>query len=96
MGGFTVDLDELAAMRERLAEARERLGGALSALGEAAAGPLGTDDLDKACEEFRRSWSHGLGRLEKCVEVVGTGIESTRAQYAAGEDVVAASFGGAP
>lgn len=96
MGGFSVELDALTAVRERLAEAQERLGGALTALGEAAAGPLGTDDLDAACDEFRQSWSHGLGKLGECVEAVGAGIESTRARYAENETVVAASFGGAP
>lgn len=96
MDGFSVDLKRLSTLREQLVESRERLDGALTALGEAAAGPLGTDDLDAACDEFRQSWSHGLGKLGECVDAVGAGLEYAQRMYADTETVVAASFGGAP
>lgn len=94
--GFSVDLDALAELRRQLDGAREQLDGALAALGEAAAPRLGSDDLDRACEEFRQSWAHGLGKLGECVGVVGEGIGAVGATYAQGEAAVASGFGATP
>lgn len=93
MSGFFVDLDALTALGQQLEGAREQLDGALAALGETAAGQLGTDDLDRACDEFRQSWSHGLGKLGECVQAVGEGIVAARAEYAAADAVVGRGFG---
>ncbi len=89
MGGFRVDLEAMARLGADLDGAAARLDGALRALGDAPASGLGADELDRACEEFRSGWAHGVDRLGGCTRRVRDGVDRTRAEYAAADAAVA-------
>jgi hypothetical protein len=88
MGGFRVDTEALGLLGAELDSVREQLDGALRAVGEPPPGGLGSAELDRACGEFRDSWSHGLERLGQCAAQVRDGVDRTRAAYAAADRAV--------
>lgn len=85
---FAVHLGGLAALNTNLNSASGRLGAALGSMRDVGVAPLGTEDLDRACGEFQRSWEHGLGKLGECVELVRTGIDASCGDYAEVERVL--------
>lgn len=88
MGGFRVDLEALGLLGSELDSVREQLDATLRAVGDPPPGGLGGAELDRACGEFRDSWSHGLERLGACAAAVRDGVDRTRAAYAAVDHAV--------
>lgn len=88
MSDFEVDLAKLQMLSTRLDESGATMTGALDAMRGAQAAQLGDPDLQRACEEFRESWDHGLGKTAECVKVVREKIDQTRESYAAVEQAL--------
>ncbi len=87
--GFRVDLEAMARLGADLDGVRTAFDDALRALGDAPASGLGDGDLDRACQEFRDGWAHGLDRIGGSAQRVRDGVERTRAEYAAADAAVA-------
>lgn len=93
MADFAVDIEALTALGSDLERSREQLGAALAVMRDIGAASLGTDGLDRACQEFQESWAYGLGRLGECIDAVRAGVEATALAYAEVDRGMAEGFG---
>ncbi|MEV2256939.1 hypothetical protein AB0I94_41445 [Streptomyces sp. NPDC050147] len=67
-----LDAVELEAFMKLLDGSVTSLKGLRSALAGATVGGLGTDDLDKACEDFQEDWKYGAEQIgEQAEELSG-------------------------
>lgn len=92
MADFTVDIEDLTALGTQLDRGREQMRVAVDRMRDVGPGPLGTAELDDACAGFRESWTHGLGKLGECIDLVGGGVDATRAAYAEADSGLATGF----
>ncbi|MCY7344199.1 MAG: hypothetical protein LH603_20780 [Pseudonocardia sp.] len=92
MADLAVDLDGLASLGANLDRARDQLDSTLAAMRDVGSAPLGTEDLDRACAEFQRSWEYGLSKLGECIGMIRTGIDGTAGSYAEVERALSEGF----
>jgi len=78
---FRADLDELGALAAALARTGHSLQDALAALRGTTATSIGTDRLDRACQEFQQHWGYRLGQLQRQLDDTAEGVRDTARGY---------------
>ncbi|MBW5425397.1 hypothetical protein GKQ77_28200 [Streptomyces sp. BG9H] len=73
-----VDAVELEQFMKLLDGSVRSLKGLRSALADATVGGLGTDDLDKACEDFQEDWKYGAEQIGEQTEDLSKLIEQNK------------------
>jgi len=79
---LAVDGDELAHFMKMLRKSIDSLKGLRKALEDATVTGLGTDDLDRACEDFQDNWKYGADQIgeqtEDLAKIIGGSKDSYR------------------
>jgi hypothetical protein len=79
---LAVDGDELAHFMKMLRKSTDSLRGLRRALEDATVTGLGTDDLDRACEDFQDEWKYGADQIgeqaEDLAKIIGKSKDSYR------------------
>ncbi|MFJ4831414.1 hypothetical protein ACIP79_16040 [Streptomyces sp. NPDC088747] len=79
---LAVDGDELAHFMKMLRKSGDSLKGLRKALEDATVTGLGTDDLDRACENFQDEWKYGADQIgeqtEDLAKIIGRSKDSYR------------------
>ncbi|MEW2161826.1 hypothetical protein AB0912_02335 [Streptomyces sp. NPDC007084] len=79
---LAVDGDELSHFMKMLRASTDSLKGMRKALEDATVTGLGTDDLDRACEDFQENWKFGTDQIgeqtEDLAKIVGKSRDSYR------------------
>ncbi|MEV6016237.1 hypothetical protein WJM95_12260 [Streptomyces sp. f51] len=78
---LAVDGDELSHFMKMLRASTESLRGLRRALQDATVTGLGTDDLDRACEDFQGDWKYGADRIGEQTEDLARIIGKSRDGY---------------
>ena len=95
---LAVDGDELSHFMKMLGKSTESLQGMRRALEDATVTGLGTDDLDRACEDFQDHWKFGADQIgeqtEALAEIVGKSRDSYREVDKALEAALSQGAGG--
>ncbi|MFE1285543.1 hypothetical protein [Streptomyces sp. NPDC058751] len=78
---LAVDGDELSHFMNLLRRSTGSLQGLRRALEDATVTGLGTDDLDRACEEFQDDWKYGADRIGEQTEDLSKIIGKSRDGY---------------
>ncbi|WP_055567415.1 hypothetical protein [Streptomyces atriruber] len=76
-----VDGDELDRFMRLLNRSTTSLKGLRKALADATTSGLGTDDLDRACEEFQDEWKYGAEQIGKQTEDLAKIIGKSKDSY---------------
>ncbi|QMU72278.1 hypothetical protein [Streptacidiphilus sp. P02-A3a] len=79
--GFRTEPDQLDALADALLQAGNSLQGALDALRDTTAASLGTDRLDRACEEFQQDWHDRLRQLRQQADDAAEGVRGSARSY---------------
>lgn len=89
---LAVDGDELAHFMKMLRKSTDSLRGLRKALEDATVTGLGTDDLDRACEDFQDEWKYGADQIgeqtEDLAKIIGKSKDSYREVDKALEDAL--------
>lgn len=95
---LAVDGDELSHFMKMLRKSTDSLKGLRRALEDATVTGLGTDDLDRACEDFQDNWKFGADQIgeqtEDLAKIVGKSRDSYREVDKALEQALAHSRNG--
>ncbi|MFF3610197.1 hypothetical protein [Streptomyces sp. NPDC002580] len=78
---LAVDGDELSHFMKMLGASTDSLKGLRKALEDATVTGLGTDDLDRACEDFQDSWKYGADQIGEQTEDLAKIIAKSRDSY---------------
>lgn len=78
---LAVDGDELAHFMKMLRKSTDSLKGLRKALEDATVTGLGTDDLDRACEDFQDDWKYGADQIGEQTEDLAKIIGKSRDSY---------------
>ncbi|MCX5558103.1 hypothetical protein [Streptomyces sp. NBC_00038] len=78
---LAVDGDELAHFMKMLRKSTDSLKGMRRALEDATVTGLGTDDLDRACEDFQDDWKYGADQIGEQTEDLAKIIGKSRDSY---------------
>ncbi|MFI5683772.1 hypothetical protein [Streptomyces sp. NPDC051636] len=78
---LAVDGHELAHFMKMLKKSASALDGVRKALLDADVTGLGTDDLDRACEDFQGDWQYGTQEIGKQTEDLADIIGQSRDSY---------------
>ncbi|MFD3575092.1 hypothetical protein [Streptomyces sp. NPDC058644] len=84
-----VDAVELEGFMKLLDGSVTSLRGLRSALSGATVGGLGTDELDKACEEFQGDWKYGAEQIGEQTEDLSKIIEKNKDAFMEAEAALA-------
>ncbi|MEU4798052.1 hypothetical protein [Streptomyces sp. NPDC023327] len=87
-----VDDDELTRFMRLLDRSNESLQGLRKALCDATTTGLGTDDLDRACEEFQDDWKFGAEQLGKQTEDLAKIVAKSKESYREVDDALEAAM----
>lgn len=83
-----VDAVELENFMKLLDGSVTSLKGLRSALADATVGGLGTEDLDKACEDFQSDWKYGAEQIGEQTEDLSKIIEQNKNAFMEVEDAL--------
>ncbi|MFD3928389.1 hypothetical protein [Streptomyces sp. NPDC058614] len=78
---LAVDGDELTHFMKMLRKSTDSLKGLRKALEDATVTGLGTDDLDRACEDFQDDWKYGADQIGEQTEDLAKIIGKSRDSY---------------
>ncbi|WP_371548851.1 hypothetical protein OG266_27150 [Streptomyces sp. NBC_00554] len=78
---LAVDGDELTHFMKMLRKSTDSLKGLHKALEDATVTGLGTDDLDRACEDFQDDWKYGADQIGEQTEDLAKIIGKSRDSY---------------
>ncbi len=81
--GFRTDPDQLDTLADALLQAGNSLQGALDALRDSgsAAASIGTDRLDRACQDFQQHWHDRLRQLQRQADDTAEGVRDSARSY---------------
>ncbi|MWA12095.1 hypothetical protein [Streptomyces sp. BA2] len=83
-----LDAVELEGFMKLLDGSVTSLKGLRSALAGATVGGLGTDELDKACEDFQEDWKYGAEQIGEQAEDLSKIIEQSKDAFLEVEDAL--------
>jgi ABC-type transporter Mla subunit MlaD len=92
---FRADLDALDALAGALVRAEQSLQDALDALHATTAAAIGTDVLDRACDDFQQHWRYGLKQIRQQADDIAAGVRTVSGGYAEAERGVVAALAAA-
>ncbi len=78
---FQVDLDALQRFITSLRDSGQQMDSAMKSMKSMDAGKIGTDELDRAAEEFQDTWQYGLGQLKEKIKVTNDGVHAAQRKY---------------
>lgn len=99
--GFRTEPDQLDALADALLQAGNSLQGALDALRDTAAvgvdaASIGTDRLDRACQDFQQHWQDRLRQLRQQADDTAEGVRGSARNYRGTEQGLIATLAAVP
>jgi len=81
VGDFRVDVDRMRDTLRKLDECDDRMRDASRRLNKVGPNGLGTEGLDKACDEFQSEWKDGITRIADTAKKVHENLSRTLEAY---------------
>ncbi|WP_042385692.1 hypothetical protein [Streptacidiphilus melanogenes] len=89
---YQVDLDALARMTSALQQAGDQMEQALRLMGGSEGAQIGTDELDRAANDFQSTWQYGLGQLRQSLSETDEGLKQAQSGYQQMEQALQQAF----
>lgn len=81
MPDFTVDVGGLAALGKNLDRTNDNIDSATKKLADLGPDSIGSDELDRACADFRDDWKEGLELIREAVDEIRDGLDQATEGY---------------
>jgi hypothetical protein len=92
-GGYEVDLDEMGKLTTTLSQAKDRMTNSTKALADLSADDLGSEEIDKAADDFQDRLGYGIGKIADLSGSLVDALTKAKNVYAEMEQKVLDSFG---
>ncbi|MEU7204331.1 hypothetical protein [Streptomyces sp. NPDC045470] len=89
---FSVDTGELGDFMRTLKKAHDSLEEVRKHMNQVTSDPMGTDDLDQACNDFQEHWKYGSEQIAEQTKKLTDSVSKTKQNYEEVEQALEDAF----